>query len=94
MFLSEKKAQERDEDSKRFAAEEKRREEERKIEKEEEGSDSLEKLKMKIKSLQVRNKTKYIKINHYLTLSSVLHTLYLSNLLTIISAKLFVYLTA
>ena len=94
MFFSEKKAQERDEDSKRFAAEEKRREEERKKEKEEEGSDSLEKLKMKIKSLQVRNKTKYIKINYYLSLSSVLHTFYRSNLFRIISAKLILYLTA
>ena len=50
---AEKKAQERDEDTKRFLAEEKKREEERKKEKEEEGSDSLEKLRLKIKSLQV-----------------------------------------
>jgi hypothetical protein len=50
---TEKKAQERDEDTKRFLAEEKRRDDERKKEKEEEGSDSLEKLRLKIKSLQV-----------------------------------------
>jgi hypothetical protein len=53
MDATEKKAQERDEDSKRFLAEEKRRDDERKKEKEEEGSDSLEKLRLKIKSLQV-----------------------------------------
>ena len=51
---TEKKAHERDEDTKRFLAEEKKREEERKKEKEEEGSDSLEKLRLKIKSLQVK----------------------------------------
>lgn len=51
--VTEKKAQERDEDTKRFLAEEKRRDDERKKEKEEEGSDSLEKLRLKIKSLQV-----------------------------------------
>lgn len=54
VFMAEKKAQEKDEDTKRYAAEETKREEDRRKEKEEEGADSLEKLRLKIKSLQVQ----------------------------------------
>jgi hypothetical protein len=53
VFMAQRRAQEREDDSKRFGEEMKRREEERRKEREEEGSDTVEKLRGKIKSLQV-----------------------------------------